>query len=81
MLGALATAILILSTSNPFFGPSFAASARDDVTLGAEVAKQVEQQFGLYSSPEANLYVRQLGERLAAIANDPRWKFTFQIVD
>ena len=80
-LGALAIGLFLFSTSTPLFRPSLAASAGDDVALGAEVAKQVEQQFGLYSSPEANRYVQQLGERLAAVANDPRWKFTFQIVD
>lgn len=81
LLGALAIGISILSASTPLFRPSLAASAGNDAALGAEVAKQVEQQFGLYTSPEANRYIQELGGRLAAVANDPRWKFTFQIVD
>ena len=75
ILCALALAILILSLSSRSF------AAQRDIELGVEVAKQVEQQIGLYSSPEANAYLQQLGARLVAAANDPRWKFTFQIAD
>jgi predicted Zn-dependent protease len=71
----LALGLILLSPPTP----SFAAAS--DVALGAQVAKQVEQEFGLYTSPEANRYLQELGARLATVANDPRWKFTFQIVD
>ena len=33
------------------------------------------------SLPETQAYLQQVGERLVAAAGDPRWKFTFQIVD
>jgi predicted Zn-dependent protease len=56
-------------------------SPQSDIEQGAEAAKQVEQQIGLYSLPKADAYVSELGARLAATANDPRWKFTFHIVD
>ena len=48
---------------------------------GAEVAKLVEQQIGLYSMPKTEAYLREVGGRLVAAVNDPRWKFSFQIVD
>ena len=75
VLGALASFTLLAPAQ------LFGAPAQRDVEIGAEVAKQVEQQIGLYSSSEATAYLQQLGGRLAAAANDPRWKFTFQIVD
>ena len=57
------------------------SSPKHDIEQGAEVAKLVEQQIGLYSLPITEAYVREVGQRLVARANDLRWKFTFQIVD
>ena len=56
-------------------------SARRDVEQGAEVARLVEQQIGLYSQPTTEAYLRQVGERLVAVVKDPRWQFRFDIVD
>jgi predicted Zn-dependent protease len=60
-----------------WFGPS----AQRDVAQGEEVAKLVEEQIGLYSSPKAEAWLSEVGGRLVAVVNDPRWKFSFQIVD
>src|SRR6476646_4069592 len=57
------------------------SSPQRDIKQGAEVAKLVEEQIGLCSLPVTEAYVREVGERLVAQANDPRWKFNFQIVD
>lgn len=57
------------------------SSPQSDVKQGEEVAKLVEQEMGLYSAPATEAYVREVGARLVKAANDPRWKFTFQIVD
>jgi len=59
----------------------FSSSPQRDITQGAEVAKLVERQIGLYSSTVTEAYLRDVGQRLVAAANDPRWEFTFQIVD
>jgi len=56
-------------------------SPQRDIEQGAEVAKLVERQIGLCSLPATEAYVREVGKRLVAAANDPRWKFSFQIVD
>src|SRR5947207_3132855 len=66
---------------NPVQGQLLDPRPQRDVEQGAEAAKQVEQQIGLYSLPKADVYLGELGARLAATVNDPRWKFTFQIVD
>lgn len=59
----------------------FGSSAARDIKHGAEVAQLVEQQIGLYSMPEAEAYIREVGGRLVAAANDARWNFSFHIVD
>jgi len=57
------------------------ASPQRDVEQGAEVAKLVERQIGLCSLPVTEAYLHEVGQRLVAAADDPRWKFSFQIVD
>jgi len=57
------------------------SSPQRDIKQGAEVAKLVERQTGLCSLPLTESYLREVGERLVVAADDPRWKFTFQIVD
>jgi len=66
---------------NPVQGQLLGPPPQRDIEQGAEVAKQVEQKIGLYSLPRADAYLGELGARLVATVNDPRWKFTFHIVD
>jgi predicted Zn-dependent protease len=73
----LAVVMLVASAQGQLLGPS----PQRDIEQGAEVAKLVEQQIGLCSLPETQAYLQQVGERLAAAAGDPRWRFSFQIVD
>jgi predicted Zn-dependent protease len=62
-------------------GQLFGSPPSRDLEQGAQVAKLVEQQIGLYSQPETEAYLRKVGDRLVTVVNDPRWKFSFQIVD
>lgn len=77
----LAGALLALSLVAAPAGAQLLGSPQKDVDQGAEVARLVEQQIGLYEAPEAEALLRRLGERLAAAAGDSRWKFTFRISD
>ena len=77
VLAALAVWLLAASAQGQLLGPS----PQRDVEQGAEVAKLVEQQIGLYPMPQTEAYLREVGGRLVAVVNDPRWKFSFQIVD
>jgi predicted Zn-dependent protease len=77
----LLTLLAVWFAASPVQGQLFGPAPQRDLEQGTEVAKQVEQQMGLYSLPKANDYLGELGARLAATANDPRWKFTFHIVD
>jgi predicted Zn-dependent protease len=74
---ALASWMLATCSHAQLLGPS----PQHDIKEGAEVAKLVERQIGLCSLPVTEAYVREVGQRLVAAANDPRWKFSFQIVD
>ena len=74
---ALASWILTTGAHAQLLGPS----PKHDIKEGAEVAKLVERQIGLCSLPVTEAYLNEVGQRLVAAANDPRWKFSFQIVD
>lgn len=76
-LAALANGMFPGVAQGQLLGPS----AQRDIEQGAEVAKLVEQQIGLYSLPNADAYLREVGGRLATAANDARWKFSFHIVN
>jgi predicted Zn-dependent protease len=78
---SLLAVLAVWFAASPAQGQLFGSSPQRDLELGAEVAKQVEQQFGLYAHPKANAYLEELGARLVATVNDSRWKFTFHIVD
>ena len=67
--------------ASPVQGQLLGPPPQRDIEQGAAVSKQVEQQIGLYSLPKADAYLGELGARLVASVNDPRWKFTFHIVD
>jgi len=62
-------------------GQLFGSPPSRDVEDGAQAAKLVEQQIGLYTIPEADGYLRKVGNRLVTVVNDSRWQFSFQIVD
>ena len=74
---SLAVWVFATSAQGQLFGPS----PQRDIEQGAEVAKLVEQQIGLYSMPKTEAYLGEVGGRLVAVVNDPRWKFRFQIVN
>ncbi len=73
----LAMAMMVVSAQGQLLGPS----PESDLQQGARVAKLVEQQIGLYSMPKTEAYLREVGDRLVAVVKDPRWKFSFQIVN
>lgn len=76
-LAPLAIGMLVASAQGQLFG----RSAQSDIQQGAEVAKLVEQQIGLYPMPKTEAYLREVGGRLVVAVNDSRWKFSFQIVN
>jgi predicted Zn-dependent protease len=75
----LLAVLAVWFAASPLQGQLLGPPPQRDIEQGAEVAKQVEQQIGLYSLPKADGYLGELGARL--VVNGSRWKFTFRIVD
>ena len=60
--------------------PSTVGQSSDE-EIGAEVAKQVEAEIGLYQAPVTRDYVRAIGSRLVSHLEDNEFAFRFNIVD
>lgn len=52
-----------------------------DERLGAEGARQVEQEFGVYHAGAATEYIRAIGNRLVDHLDDERFTFKFNMVN
>ena len=62
-------------------GISYAQSIELDKKLGAENAKLVETQIGIYSHETMTAYISSIGNRLVAELEDNPFEFQFQIAD
>jgi predicted Zn-dependent protease len=52
-----------------------------DRELGAQVAREVNQQIGVVDNPTLTAYLDDIGQRLTAQAADNRFEYSFQIID
>lgn len=57
------------------FGPD------QDVAMGAEAVKEIEQQITLTNDPTLNKYINDIGNRLVAAIPNPPFKFQFKVVN
>ena len=64
-----------------FLNVSFAQNVDLDKRLGAENAKIVEEQIGLYPDKVLTEYVRSIGKRLEAALDDNPFEFNFYVAD
>lgn len=66
-------------TSLPELGDSatVALSPAQERRIGETALKQIRAGGGYLDDPEVNDYLNQLGGRLVAVRNDPRYEFTF----
>ena len=62
--------ILVFILPNIVSGQIF-SSVDDEKEVGEKMAKQVEQQIGLYDNPELTRYVQDIGARLVGKLNNP----------
>ena len=72
----LAAFLIVASVAAP---PAVGQSS--DEEIGAEVAKQVEAEIGLYQAPVTRDYVRAIGSRLVNHLEDNEYAFRFNIFD
>ncbi|MCK4892924.1 MAG: hypothetical protein KAT07_03100, partial [Calditrichia bacterium] len=55
---------IIIVTMSSLLSAQILTSPDSDKEIGAEVAKQVEQQIGIYEAEATTEYIREIGERL-----------------
>jgi predicted Zn-dependent protease len=80
----LALAVSTLSCAlNPATGErQFSLVPRSqEIAMGKQAAQEVAQSIGLYENPRLQKYVADLGQRLAAVSENPDLPWTFQVVD
>jgi predicted Zn-dependent protease len=59
---------------------SFSQSIDLDIELGAQNAKIVELQMGIYADPAKTEYIRSIGQRLISQLEDPLFDYQFYLV-
>ena len=69
------TAVLVSMIAVPV------AAGSSDEEIGAETAKMVEQEIGIYRTPVTSDYVEAIGTRLVGSLEDNEYTFKFIIVD
>lgn len=77
--------LILLTPPAPVRAASMAAltvapQSRDE-QIGAEVAKQVEEEIGIYDQPLTSDYVEAIGARLVSNLEDNQFTFKFSIAD
>ena len=77
----LITLLFLIMTSSTILHAQIFSSSNKDKEIGAEVAKQVEEQIGIYEAPVTTTYLRAIGERLVANLKDREFDFEFHIAD
>ncbi|OIQ30835.1 MAG: hypothetical protein BM564_01075 [Bacteroidetes bacterium MedPE-SWsnd-G2] len=63
-----------------FVQQSFAQNVSLDESMGAENAKQVEQQMGIYPNPELTKYITEVGNKLVSELEKPLFQYQFHLV-
>jgi len=64
-------------------GPALAAliSVQQEISIGRQVARELEGKYGLYRDPTLDGRVAAVGERLAAVSDRPDLPYTFKILN
>ncbi len=71
----------LLATLSAGCGRIVVMPVSEEIKMGAEVARQVKEQIGIYDAPGASAYIGAIGNRLISNLEDDRFNYTFQIVD
>src|ERR671920_1170756 len=68
---------------NPVTGKSELSpvSEAQEIQMGQQGAKEVEQSIGIYKDPALNAYVQEIGKRMAAQSERPNLPWEFHVVD
>lgn len=82
-LAVLAFFGLASCAMNPVTGrPDLAfMSEADEIRIGQQMHPQILQQYGVYDDPKVQIYVNEIGQRLAAQSHRSHLKYTFTVLD
>ncbi len=83
-VAGLAVLLALASCStNPATGKRQIAlvSEGQEIAMGREADRQIQQQLGLYPDAELQAYVERIGKKLAASSERPNLPWTFRVVD
>lgn len=63
--------------------PALAAiiSTQQEIEIGREAAREIEQEFGVIDNPALNRYVSNIGLRVAAVSDRKELPWTFKILN
>jgi predicted Zn-dependent protease len=78
---SLASCLLLLSLALGACAGTGGVSVEDEQQVGSEVARQVQEQVGLYNAEFLKNYVDAVGRRLVSTLGDTPYSFRFDIVD
>ena len=73
--------VFVSSLAICFSGQVYGQSIELDKQLGAENAKTVSEQMGIYQDQVLTNFVRAVGNRLVSQLENPQFEFRFQVVD
>ncbi|NOX37498.1 MAG: M48 family metalloprotease [Calditrichaeota bacterium] len=79
----LGLAFLLGCAVNPVTGKRelILLSEADEIQLGIQTDRQLVQMYGIYDDPELQLYIQQLGQKLAALSHRPHLDYQFKLTD
>jgi predicted Zn-dependent protease len=77
-----ATAVASCAT-NPVTGSSdlVTMSEAQEIALGRQEHPKILEEFGRYDDEALQLYVNQVGQRIAAVSHRPQLQYTFTVLD
>lgn len=56
-------------------------SRAEEIALGQEADAQIVAEFGVYDDPQLQAWVDGMGQKIAAVSDDPDLVYTFRILD
>lgn len=56
-------------------------SRAEEIELGREADAQIVAEFGVYNDPQLQAWVENMGQKIAAVGDDPDLEYTFRILD
>jgi len=56
-------------------------SEQDEIAMGKQTHDQIQQQYGIYDSPEINAYVSRIGDTMTGHTHRPHLEYHFAVLD